>query len=662
VEHQIQRLLNTSELEYSAVKQEEASVSEILVAAEVITPKGSRQPTLVGFVYPGKSAFNKGDSQSQKRCAAAVQSMVADLSERLASVLPSHMVPSAYIPLEHMPMMATGKTDRRRLREIACSFTRLDLASLSMPITRSKRLPETDAERTLQQIWARTLNLSRDFGIDESFFSLGGDSISAMQVSVAARWYGLLFSANDMILNNTVSKLAHALQTPTLERGDSPAAREAGPSNFGSDFCLSPIQQFHFQTRSPGPDLMDVPFYIRFTKSVPTQTIKDTLHAVVERHPMLRARFHHDVTGSWSQYICQKAEDSLLFHHFIESSESQKIEAITGCRETIDIEHGPSFVAILFTDLDQQTLFLSAHHLVIDFVSWRVIFQDMEDFITLRGFGLSTSSSYQEWCNFQTDYASTHLVPDNALHYEPDYSDITYWGLADEPGPETYTHRRFSLNKSISTTLLTFKSETVQFRPHELLMAALGFSFRRTFPDRNLPPIFTEGHGRDAWTESFDLSQTVGWFTTMFPVQVAPEEGEDFFDYILQTKECLQNIPRRGWSYFASKFLNEKGRQAFQNDPIEINFNFLGHFQQLERQSSLMEAISLPAGCKLEAMGPMKTVGLFDVTIIIERGEIEADFKYNTRAKHQDKIEAWIAAYKTVLLEFVSTVNDIRPS
>lgn len=650
VEYHMRRLINSVHLKHHNAMDDADPSLDILIAAEVITPKDNSQPTLVAFIFPGKTYLRPGDE-----CAAVVRDMVAGLDERLANVLPPHMIPNAYIPLESMLTTTTGKTDRRRLRDIGNSLSRLELASMNAQSNLPKRIPVSDVERKLQQVWARTLNVTTEIGLDDNFFSLGGDSISAMLVSVAARSHGLHVPVNDIMLNNTIAKLASALRAPK-SMAHLPVTTI---KDVGSRFSLSPIQQFHFDTRPDGPDLLDLPFYLRLTEYKAPHAISDALHALIERHPMLRARFCRDPNGLWAQYVCENTKESLLFRHFENTSESQKAAAIADCRASIDVERGPLFVAALFEDDDEQTLFLSAHHLVIDFVSWRVLFQDIEDFMKSHKFISSPSTSFQEWCIMQHDYASTNLEPEVALNYQPSYPPLDYWDTEeDQPDTEVYVRKQFFLEESTSAAVLGSCSDRLGVRPHEFMMAALLYSYSRVFQDRVVPPVFTEGHGRGAWDESIDLSQTVGWFTTMFPVQVNAKEGDDVLDFVLKTKESLRNMPRQGWSYFASKYLNKRGREIFQNDPIEINFNFLGRFQQLERESSLMEAMPLPADCKPSGMAPIKTVGVFDVTIIIERGQIQADFKYNKRVPHHDKIEAWIRAYEKTVIDVTRTVQS----
>jgi hypothetical protein len=102
------------------------------------------------------------------------------------------MVPAVYFAVRELPMTATGKTDRKRLREMGASFTAQQLADLRGGQRGEKRQPTTDAERKLQGLWARALNLDpASIGLDDSFFRLGGDSVTAIKMANMARSSGM---------------------------------------------------------------------------------------------------------------------------------------------------------------------------------------------------------------------------------------------------------------------------------------------------------------------------------------------------------------------------------------------------------------------------------------------------------------------------------------
>ncbi|OBT64868.1 Nonribosomal Peptide Synthase (NRPS) [Pseudogymnoascus sp. 23342-1-I1] len=173
------------------------------VVVEVITPEGSSNPMLVAFVGLAQAA--DGIDEGVK---AAMRKVTAGAEEKLAEVLPAYMIPSAYIPVSKMPMTATGKTDRRRLREIGGSLTLEQLAELNEPRA-ERRLPTTAAESQLQQLWAAVLGVEVDsIGVDDSFLRIGGDSVGAMRLVGAARDQGLSLTVADVFKQPRLSEQA----------------------------------------------------------------------------------------------------------------------------------------------------------------------------------------------------------------------------------------------------------------------------------------------------------------------------------------------------------------------------------------------------------------------------------------------------------------------
>ncbi|KFY99001.1 hypothetical protein V500_01494 [Pseudogymnoascus sp. VKM F-4518 (FW-2643)] len=173
------------------------------VVAEVITPEGSSNPTLVAFVGLGEAADGSDDGAK-----AAMKKITAGAEEKLAEVLPAYMIPSAYIPIDKMPMTVTGKTDRRRLREIGGSLTLEQLAELN-PSRGERRQPSTAAEGQLQRLWAAVLGIEEgSIGVDDSFLRIGGDSILAMRLVGAAREQGLSLTVADVFKQPRLSEQA----------------------------------------------------------------------------------------------------------------------------------------------------------------------------------------------------------------------------------------------------------------------------------------------------------------------------------------------------------------------------------------------------------------------------------------------------------------------
>jgi hypothetical protein len=192
----------------------------------------------------------------------------------------------------------------------------------------------------------------------------------------------------------------------------------------------------------------------------------------------------------------------------------------------VNIYDGPILVADMFeTSSNEQYLFLVAHHLVVDVVSWRVIMQDLEDILQTGTLPTDKPLSFQSWCKLQSEHfkSSTgdYKLPFNVLP-----ANLGYWGMENVSNTYSDVERRtFTLDEGMTTSTMTSCHEVFGTEPVDIFLTAVIHSFRLVFKDRFLPTVFNEGHGRETWDSKIDLSRTVGWFTNISPLQVALETG-----------------------------------------------------------------------------------------------------------------------------------------
>ncbi|KAG9387085.1 EntF Non-ribosomal peptide synthetase module protein [Pyrenophora tritici-repentis] len=158
--------------------------------------------TVAVFVQQKEEEASAGDGSSARVF------FPSQVDSQLSQRLPSYMVPGVYFAVAQLPMTTSGKTDRKRLREIGSAFSAQQLAELLTRSQGPKRQPSTEQERALQKLWARVLDIDADsIGLDDSFFRLGGDSITAMQVSSSARAAHISISTHDILQHKTIGRL-----------------------------------------------------------------------------------------------------------------------------------------------------------------------------------------------------------------------------------------------------------------------------------------------------------------------------------------------------------------------------------------------------------------------------------------------------------------------
>ncbi|KAF9885568.1 hypothetical protein FE257_012774 [Aspergillus nanangensis] len=180
------------------------------VAAEVIAPGGKKSDSiLVVFVAEQKSE-GTGTSCEIVSFSKDFQKVIGGIDEAIGDDLPRYMIPAAYIPLDQMPLLVSLKTDRKQLRALGNSLTRRRLAELKISNV-EKTPPTTAMEKKLHALWVQLFGDATDIGVQDHFFSLGGDSLKAMKLVAAAREQGLALRVTDIFRYPALGQLAQTM-------------------------------------------------------------------------------------------------------------------------------------------------------------------------------------------------------------------------------------------------------------------------------------------------------------------------------------------------------------------------------------------------------------------------------------------------------------------
>ncbi|AGP35405.1 hypothetical protein SCE1572_13250 [Sorangium cellulosum So0157-2] len=276
-DHQVKVRGHRVELgEIEGALRQHPAVREAIVDAREDTP-GDRQ--LVAYVVP------RGDVGHE------LSSCV--LREHLVQKLPAHMVPSAFILLDALPLSIHGKLDRKALP-----------APHRRDTTRVYVAPRTPAEELLAEIWSEVLRLDR-VGIDDPFFEIGGDSIRSLQVSTRARTAGLPLSVQQLFQHTTIRALSHALSETEGERADahdlkvdpfaliSAEDRARLPAGVEDAYPLAALQagMIYHSEYSPASAMYHDVFSLHLEAELDPSTLKASLAELSARHPVLRTSF-----------------------------------------------------------------------------------------------------------------------------------------------------------------------------------------------------------------------------------------------------------------------------------------------------------------------------------------------------------------------------------
>lgn len=632
---------------------------------EVISPQDKESgPTLAAFVVlnqTGESSDSSDEEHSAENLETRPFPVSTEIEDKLSKNLPSYMIPTVLFSMDALPMTATGKTNRKRLREAGSSFSTKELTDLRTAGATEKKQPRTELEHQLHMIWSRVLNIDQALiGVDDSFFKLGGDSISAMQVASSARGYSIVIGVADILRQKTISNLARTARTDRAHELDRSARWIADLETATPE--LSPIQRLYFQLQDDPKARFDQSFYLRLREGINPDLVSAGLETLVRRHGALRTRFTQTSEGKWEQHIAEDSSNSVCFKLVAPSKKADYSIAITEARDALNIATGPIFSAVLFEGgADYQTLFLTIHHLVIDLVSWRVLLQELETLLTVTEPRLAAPHSleFSHWSSMQAHYlqeANIQPVPSTS---RKDRILLDYWGMQNNSNLKSgATIKRFALDEKTSSLILDSCNDAFSTRPLELMVAALAYSFREVFHDRQLPLVFSEGHGREPWDESLDITTTIGWFSTIYPIEIEPDVDASLIEFIQRTKDSVRALTNNGWTDFTSRFASETNANQFAEEfPVEIMFNYAGLYQGLERDDGLFEQISLPYAEKtLSSDSAVRRFTLFDFDLQVERGCLTGLVEYHDQMQHGGKILNWIDAFQSTLERIAQTL------
>jgi len=598
--------------------------------------------------------------------AATSRGIVSGARSRLSDILPPYMVPTSWLVVESIPLLPSGKLDRRNVDTWLQSIDdETHERILEAEEEDDSSITPTETGILLQQIFSKVLNLPvQRVKLSKSFLSLGGDSITAMQVMALCRKEKINFSLSEVLRSKSIHQLATSARF-----GDEVQHQE---EVLDQPFDLSPIQQLYFGSQPDsvyeGAGRFNQSFSLDVTRCVEPQDIDLALRRIVEQHSMLRARFTKASSGIWKQVITRDAGSSYSYQsHQLDTAD--QIPLLVGCTQSnLNIQKGPLFAIDLFNLPGKQVIFLAAHHLIIDMVSWRIILGDLEELLNTKSLVAEKPLSFQVWCAMQAEQSLKEISTNaNAvLPFKLPPSDIQYWGM--DESANTYgdvISESFTVEKDISALALGQSNNPFRTEPIEIFLAAIMHSFSRVFVDRVTPAIFNEGHGREPWDSSIDVSRTVGWFTTIFPVHVEIEpEADDVVETVRRMKDTRRRVPGNGRPYFANRFLTPSGQGESKNQPMEIIFNYLGRMQQLEHDDSLLQQWDY--GEDEETSKTIADVGseasrfaLFEISAAVIRDRVQFSFLYNSKMKHQQDIQRWVHECQETFEELVERLAAI---
>ncbi|MEI9936660.1 MAG: non-ribosomal peptide synthase/polyketide synthase [Pseudomonadota bacterium] len=554
------------------------------------------------------------------------------LKVEAASKLPGYMVPTAYVLLEALPLLANGKVDRRSLPEPPSS-------------PREQRLaPRTAVETTLYEVWCQVLKRA-EIGVRDNYFELGGDSILSLQILALARQRGLRLTPKQLFEQPTIEALARVATAMVVER--------VTQESVLGDLPLTPIQARFFDLHPDAPAHWNQSVLLAARDELSLDAVERTLDVLVARHDALRLRFSQR-DGLWTQRVAHEVERQQV--ELVELSQIQAWEealAVEGERvqRSLDLARGPLLRACYFRLPDGEgRLLLVVHHLAVDGVSWRVLLDELSLVYQQAERALPIelppgSSPFSLWAAQLSRYAARDQLDERLRWWERTMSGIdAAWPSFTEGNRRADASRaaRWTLDRASTELLLQHAARVYRMRIDEVLLTALA-QVLSEWTGRPGVLVDLEGHGREDVLEDMDLSRTVGWFTSRFPVWLAPAVGIQ--PALIDVKERLRSVPNKGLDWGLASYLAAPEVRACARalPRAWVSFNYLGRFDEVLASGGRFGFAGEAAG---ESVDPKLDLGYpLELNGMIADGVLSMSFRYSPDLIAPEVVDALVANF-----------------
>ena len=543
-----------------------------------------------------------------------------ELRNYMAGKLPHYMIPESFVAIEEIPLTKNGK---------------IDASALPSPLPANEKetvYPRTEKEAIISAVWEQVLEKPA-VSVTESFFAMGGDSIKAVQIASRLAEKGLAVNAKDVLVYHTVEQLAinadmaHPLMEP-----------EAGPVRGVRG--LLPIERWFFSRRFVNPNYFNQSVLFKLRKEVDKGMLEKAFEALIAHHDGLR--LNYDPAKNVMFYNASHLGCPFVIKYYETGANGEQDELTDICRSlkgTFRIESSLLLKAAIIRDVQAGLmLFVTAHHLVVDGVSWRILMEDLYKLYAglERGIDMplprkTTSSAI--WGKKWEEYAFRNNSDENWFRWNELQSLRFSIPLESETDDWDVRHRREvsrQLSRNETTTLLEQAYKAYKSDVRLLLSTAFALALKG-WTQQSVLVIEYEGHGRH--TDLADISRTAGWFTEMYPVRLEPGDG-NIGSQLRVLKDQLRNESDRGLGYGIYKY-SGLVQERDADTMTEVRFNYLGQFST-ELNNDLLRYSLHPTGEDTDPDNKM-TARLELIAMIVDH-QLRVQLYYNYKAHAKQTI------------------------
>ena len=558
------RLSGRGDLEYIGRKDTQVSIHGLRVELGEIENVVSKHPDVNQCAVVAQSDKENLNNTKYLVCYIVTSNRNfsdVHLQNYLEQYLPLYMIPAEIICIPNkLPVTINGKLDSKQLQHYRKKIIKGNFKCVS-----------TELEEKVRNLWCRVLGLET-ISIDDDFFMIGGDSILSMQLTQLMRTeLQLIVSIKDIFVQRTIKRIVKQATT-----NDSLASHHHHDKDtFLEDkpFLLLPIQEWFFSKKLSNKNVWNQNFKFK-TSELDIEKLKKCIIKIINHHNALRLCFSQTTDGKLVQKYGPKVDDVDLAVFDARKLSTTEIKTKLQERQmAFNLEHGP-LLAISYSygypDCSARIHF-SIHHLIIDVVSWRILLSDIRSLYD--GISLIQSTSYNRWSR---EVSKCKSLKNCTISFTSIIEKIKLWNARFGAASYEFVNSFFQLDSKSSTALIQKCNLAYFTKIDDLFLAALSYALKElTGATENF--VTLESHGRECLGDGFDVSNTVGWFTIMFPLQLYFHE--DIEKAIIEMKNNRANIPLNGISFGAV--------HGYTKDNLPcITFNYLGQIDKTQDRST----------------------------------------------------------------------------
>ncbi len=530
-----------------------------------------------------------------------------EIRKQLRQYLPDYMIPAFIISVSAIPLTPNGKVDYAQL------------PAVKGHTTTDGREPFTKEEKLLAEAYQSVLGV-KAVGMEDDFFSRGGDSIKAIQIVsyLYRRNYKLMVKDifNYPVLGDLAPLLGTIKQTVSQEAVEGYMA-------------LSPIQESFFERNMLVPQHYNQSVIVYSDERLEKILLAAVIEKIQQHHDALRIifpegekrqQYNRDISFINPLLVKDLRNDSSSFEELLQQTE-----------RNFSLSNGPLFQATLYQLPDKDCLVLSVHHLLVDGISWRIIMEDLAELYKQaaqgQDFELSPKTdSYKTWVEELCNYVQSGTFnTDQAYWIQREYRATDALVTAPVENRKAGTaHLDFQLENDTTQSLLGNAHTAFNTEINDLLIAALSFAVGEVFDKKNVW-IMMESHGREEIIPQVTINRTVGWFTSTYPVSMETGAGDHLSVHIKKVKHSLHEIPFRGIGYSLLKYKRKLEGTPCPDQLPQILFNYLGQFDNTNGSSQFRFA---PAPADMHDSNEKINFGI-TISGIIAEGKLGIQIHYD---------------------------------